>query len=148
MPSSGEYPSASPKLAGYETLNRVLNALVTDLINEIHSRVNALGATTLDDIRRAPSRLAALSPPMEAERAAAREFLYANFYNSPIMEDAHAHAAKVVESVFTAIIADPGMLPEDHQAQIPTQGLERTVADYIAGMTDGFIEQLWERCGR
>jgi dGTPase len=38
------------------------------------------------------------------------------------------------------------MLPEDHQAQIPTQGLARTVADYIAGMTDSFIEQLWERC--
>jgi dGTPase len=62
------------------------------------------------------------------------------------MEDAHNHATTVVESVFAALIADPGMLPADHQAQIPTQGLERTVADYIAGMTDSFIEQLWARC--
>ncbi|MGA2634066.1 MAG: dGTP triphosphohydrolase [Terracidiphilus sp.] len=143
-----QYPAASPKLAGYETLNRVLNALVTDLISEVHSRVEALHATTLDDIRRAPSRLAALSPPMEAARAAAKEFLYASLYYSPVMEEAHAHATTVVESVFAAIIADPGTLPEDHQAQIPTQGLERTVADYIAGMTDSFIEQLWERRGR
>jgi dGTPase len=141
-----EFPNASPKLAGYETLNRVLNALVTDLINEVHSRVKSLRATTLDDIRRAPRRLAALSPPMEAARAAAKEFLYANFYNSPAMENAHAHATQVVESVFAKLIADPGMLPEDHQAQIPTQGLARTVADYIAGMTDSFIEQLWARC--
>ena len=142
-----QYPSASPKLAGYETLNRVLNALVTDLINEVHSRVAALGATTLDDIRRAPHRLAALSPQMEAARAAAKEFLYANFYYSPVIEEAHTHATAVVESVFAALIADPGMLPADHQAQIPTQGLERTVADYIAGMTDSFIEQLWKRRG-
>jgi dGTPase len=141
-----EFPHASPKLTGYETLNRVLNALVTDLINEVHSRVKSLRATTLDDIRRAPRRLAALSPPMEAARAAAKEFLYANFYNSPAMENAHAHATQVVESVFAKLIADPGMLPEDHQAQIPTQGLARTVADYIAGMTDSFIEQLWARC--
>ena len=141
-----EFPAAPPKLAGYETLNRVLNALVTDLINEVHSRVEALGATTLSVIRRAPRRLAALSPPMEAARAAAREFLYASLYNSPVMEDAHNHATTVVESVFAALIADPGMLPADHREQIPTQGLERTVADYIAGMTDSFIEQLWERC--
>ena len=37
--------------------------------------------------------------------------------------------------------------PRDHQAQIPTEGLARTVADYIAGMTDSYIEQLWARYG-
>ena len=66
-----------------------------------------MGATTLEDIRRAPSRLAALSPRMEAERAATKEFLYAGFYNSPGMEEAHAHADEVVESLFAALIADP-----------------------------------------
>jgi dGTPase len=38
-------------------------------------------------------------------------------------------------------------MPEDHQAQIPTEGLARTVTDYIAGMTDSYIEQIWEKCG-
>ena len=45
------------------------------------------------------------------------------------------------------LMADPSLLPADHQTQIPTEGLARTVADYIAGMTDAFIEQLWTRCG-
>jgi dGTPase len=48
--------------------------------------------------------------------------------------------------LFTAIMADPGLMPPDHQAQIPTEGLARTVADYIAGMTDSYIVQLWNRC--
>jgi len=39
------------------------------------------------------------------------------------------------------------LMPEDHQAQIPTEGLARTVADYIAGMTDSYIVQLWSRHG-
>jgi dGTPase len=143
-----QYPAAPPKLAAYETLNHVLNALVSDLMNEVSARVAALGAATLDDIRRAPHRLAALSAQMEAARAAAKQFLYASLYNSPIMEEAHAHATDVVESLFAALTADPGLLPEDHRAQIPTQGLARTVADYIAGMTDSYIEQLWERCGK
>ena len=38
-------------------------------------------------------------------------------------------------------------MPGDDQALIPTEGLARTVADYIAGMTDSYIEQAWRRCG-
>jgi dGTPase len=140
-----EYPAAPPKLAASETLRHVLNALVTDLLNEVCVRVSALGATTLADIRHAPSRLASLSPQMEAARTAAKEFLYASLYNSPVMEDSHAHATEIVQGLFAALIADPTQLPEDHQTQIPTQGLARTVADYIAGMTDGYIEQAWSR---
>jgi len=52
-----------------------------------------------------------------------------------------------VQGLFAALIADSSQLPPDHQAQIPAQGLARTVADYIAGMTDGYIEQAWGRCG-
>jgi dGTPase len=116
-------------------------------MSEVRVRVAALGATTLDEIRRTPQRLAALSPAAEANRAAAKQFLYACFYNSPQMVDAHSHAGRVVEGLFAALMADPGLLPEDHRAQIPTEGLARTVADYIAGMTDSYIEQLWNRCG-
>jgi len=76
----------------------------------------------------------------------AKEFLYANLYNSAVMEEAHAHATEVVQGLFAALIADPSQLPPDHQAQIPAQGLARTVADYIAGMTDSYIEQAWVRC--
>lgn len=144
-----QFPSVGSKLQVHETLRHVLNALVTDLIGEVRLQVAALGAETLDQIRRAPGRLVALSPAMESERAAAKEFLYAGFYNSPGLEEVHAHAAEVVEGVFAAISANPSLLPHDHQAQIPTEGLARTVADYIAGMTDGFIEQLWTReCAR
>jgi dGTPase len=101
----------------------------------------------LDEIRRAPRRLVTLSEEMESARAALKEFLYANLYNSPGMEEAHAYAAEIVQGLFSALIADPGLLPEDHQAQIPAEGLARTVADYIAGMTDSYIEQAWRRCG-
>jgi dGTPase len=140
-----EYPNAHAKQAVYESLNRILNALVTDLIEEIHHRVANNGVATLQDVRRAPGRIATLSPAMEAERATAKLYLHANFYNSPGMEEEHDRAARVVKEIFSALMADPGLLPADHQVQIPTEGLARTVADYIAGMTDTYIEQLWHR---
>jgi dGTPase len=141
-----QYPAAAQKLSVNETLKRILNLLVTDLMNETSSRVAEAGATTLEDIRRAPTRLAALSTQVETERAQAKQFLYANLYNSPGMEEAHTHATGVVQGLFAALVADPTQLPADHQAQIPTQGLARTVSDYIAGMTDSYIHQAWLRC--
>ncbi len=139
-------PAATSKLTVYDALRRMLNALVTDLMNEVLVRVAALGADSLAEIRRAPRRLAALSPQMEKARVEAKAFLYARLYNSPGMEEVHAHAEQVVMELFAALLADPGLLPADHQAQIPGEGLARTVADYIAGMTDSYIEQLWVRC--
>jgi dGTPase len=139
------FPSAAPRLAVYEALRRVLNAWVTDLIEEVRKRVNALGATTLDDIRSAPQRLAALSAQMESERVKVKEFLYTNLYNTPAQEEEHARAEEVVIEIFKELMAEPSLLPRDHQAQIPTEGLARTVADYIAGMTDSYIVQLWSR---
>ncbi|MGA3130092.1 MAG: dGTP triphosphohydrolase [Terracidiphilus sp.] len=141
------FPHAAPKVVTYEALRRVLNVFVTDLIEQARARVDALGATTLEEIRRAPQRLAALSAEMDAARATAKSFLYANLYNSPGQEHVHAQGEKVVAELFDFLMAEPRSMPEDHQAQIPTEGLARTVADYIAGMTDSYIVQLWERCG-
>ena len=142
-----QFPAAAPKVVSYETLRRMLNAFVTDLIDEVRRRVASLGAEFLSDIRQAPQRLVALSAPVEAERGAIKKFLYANLYNSPDMELVHARAEEVVVRLFAHLMSEPALMPEDHQAQIPTEGLARTVADYIAGMTDSYIVQLWERCG-
>jgi dGTPase len=140
------HPAAAPRLAVYDALRRLLNVFVSDLLAETYRRVQTLGATTLDEVRRAPGRLAAFSPATEAARAAAKRFLFDNFYNSPGMEEVHRHGEVVVKELFAALIAEPTVLPEDHQAQIGSQGLARTVTDYIAGMTDAFIEQMWARC--
>ena len=140
-----EYPHAAPRLSASEGLKRLMNALVTDLIKEVRRRVTAAGITTLAEVREAPERIAGLSAGVESDRASAKAFLYAEMYNSPEMEEGHWHAAQVVEGLFAALMADPGLLPADHRAQIPTQGLARTVGDYIAGMTDHFIDQAWTR---
>ncbi len=139
------FPHAAPRLHAYEALRRVLNAFASDLIEEVRRRMTALGAKTLEEIRRAPARLVGLSAQMETGRAATKRFLYENFYNSSDMEEVHRHAEQVVTDLFQKLMAEPELMPEDHQAQIPAEGLVRTVTDYLAGMTDSFTEQLWAR---
>ena len=142
-----KFPQAAAKVLAYEALRRMLNAFVTDLIDEVSSRVAELGAVALSEIRRAPRRLVALTPEMESVRAATKKFLYESLYNSPGQELIHEEAEKIVIQVFDFLMAEPKWMPQDHQAQIPSEGLARTVADYIAGMTDSYIVQLWKRSG-
>ncbi|HEY3706617.1 MAG TPA: dNTP triphosphohydrolase [Terracidiphilus sp.] len=138
-----QHSSARPRLTTSEAIRRMLNSLVTDLMQEVRRRIDAGGITTLEQVRRAPARLAAFSPAMEEKRANAKRFLYDRLYNSPGMEEVHAHAGLVVEGLFERFMQDPDLLPEDHRILIATEGLARTVTDYIAGMTDNFIEQTW-----
>jgi dGTPase len=137
------YPAAEPRLLTSEALKRVLNALVTDLIQEVAVQTRILGIETLDDLRRAPARIARLSPATEHKRMTAKRFLYANLYHSASLDNEHEHAAEVVHELFTAWVADPARLPADHQARVLQEGAPRAVADYIAGMTDSYIEQAW-----
>jgi dGTPase len=140
-----KFPSAAPRVLAGEATRHMLNALVTDLLAEVRRRIDATGINTLERIRNAPDRIAAFSPAIEHERMTTKRFLYANLYNSSGMELIHAEAAEVVGGLFTRFVTNPDLLPEDHRAQVPNEGLARTVTDYIAGMTDSFIEQTWAR---
>ena len=138
-----EFPATAPHLLTSEALKQMLNALVTDLMLEVHRRVESSHLSSLHDVRTAKERLAHLSDPMEALRAQAKSYLYANLYQSPALDAEHAHADEVIEHLFHAWTSDPSLLPFDHQARIAEEGLPRAVADYIAGMTDSYIEQAW-----
>jgi dGTPase len=140
-----EFPAAEPRLLSNEALKQMLNALVTDLMQETARQVRGLDIHTLHELRHAPHRVAQLSPEMEDHRRQAKTYLYANLYQSQALETEHAHADHIVQTLFNAWTEDPEQLPPDHQARIPEEGVARTVADYIAGMTDAYIEQAWQK---
>ena len=139
----GEFPAAATQMLSNEAVKQMLNSLVTDLMQETARQVSAAGATTLDEIRSAPRRMAQLSEPLEAQRSEIKKFLYANLYLSPALESEHIHAEEVVQTLFSAWTENPELLPFDHQARVAEEGAPRAVADYIAGMTDTYIEQAW-----
>ncbi len=139
------WPNANSQLLANEALKRMLNALITDLIQQIANQVRRLRLETLAELRTYPTRIAQLSPPMEAARHQAKQYLFAHLYQSPELEAEHNHAGEVVKTLFSAWTADPTQLPPDHQQRIPKEGIPRTVSDYLAGMTDTFIEHAWRR---
>jgi dGTPase len=141
-PIARAHPNAPEKLLFQETLKLMLNALADDLVSEIGRRVGERSVRNLEDIRRAPERLAAFSTEMEQQRAEAKEFLYQNLYLSDDLGLGHRQAAEVISHLFAVWMADPGLLPPSYAGQVDQEGAPRVIADYIAGMTDHFVLEM------
>jgi dGTPase len=103
---------------------------------------------TLDDIRACPRRLAGLSPEVEAERRQTKEFLYQNLYFSPALEPEKADAERIITELFDLWMKHPQKLPLSYQEKAESEPRARIVCDYIAGMTDTYINEQYEKyCG-
>lgn len=133
------HPGAEDKYVFHDALQAMQKALVLDLIATTAANVKASGAESLEEIRRVPGRLAALSPGMEAERLEEKQFLYGHLYTCDPLEREHQKAEDVVSELFAFWANEPEDLPEAYFAEIAGEGLPRVIADYIAGMTDNYI---------
>ena len=140
--ADAKYPDAPDKLKFNEALKRVLNRFVTDLIENTRQRVQQAGVGSLDDLRRCPERLAAFSPEVEEERREAKSFLYEALYNCKPLQPEKRLAEKVVTEVFEHLVAHPETLPQSYRDKAKKEPLARVVCDYIAGMTDHYVEDL------
>ncbi len=135
------YPNAAPKLKFNETLKRVLDWLVSDLIANTRKRIEDSGIESVDAVRQFPERLVAFSPEVEKERRETKEFLYQNLYFSQALENDHQRAEQVISELFDFFMKLPGELPPTYQEKIQSEPLHRVVCDYIAGMTDNYIQE-------
>ena len=139
------YPGAIEKLRFNESLKRMLNRLVGDLIETTRASLVEAKIKTLTDVRRHPERLVRFSPQVEAERRQAKEFLYQNLYFSPALESEKQDAELVIGELFSHWMAKPEALPPGYQEKAHTEPLPRVVCDYIAGMTDNYIYDQYEK---
>ena len=144
------YPTVPAKLKFNETLKRILNRFVGDLITNTRTRLQQAKIQTLDDVRNHTERLAAFSPTVEAERKQSKDFLYENLYFSSALAGEKDDAERVVGELFTFWMDHPEALPHNYREKVEKKedSLPRVICDYIAGMTDNFIfEQYEKHCG-
>lgn len=142
------YPRVPEKLQFNETLKRVFDRMVTDLITNTKSRVAVAGVHGVEAVRQHPERLAAFSPEVEQQRRQLKDFLYENLYFSPSLEEEKEDAERVVGELFAHWMEEPDDLPRSYRDKSKQEPLPRVICDYIAGMTDPFIYQQYEKyCG-
>ncbi len=139
------YPAANEKLKFYETLKRVLDRLVSDLIAHTRESIREAGVQSAEEVRRFPRRLFAFSPAIDEERRQIREFLYQNVYFSAVLQPDKKQAEQVIADLFGYFMKMPRALPMGYQEKARHEPLHRIVCDYVAGMTDNYILEQHKR---
>ncbi|MDY7539243.1 deoxyguanosinetriphosphate triphosphohydrolase [Undibacterium sp. RTI2.1] len=143
------YPGISGRRAISETIRRMINALIVDLITTSEQRIRDCAPQSVDDVRDADP-LISFSDTMQKQATVLKQFLHHNLYRHYMVNRMASKARRVVTDLFNAMMDEPILLPPDYQIKLaeknPQQNGEpqddlrqaRKIADYIAGMTDRY----------
>ena len=141
----GRYPAALEKLKFNEALKRLLDALVTDLIEVTSDRLQKTRVRSVGDVRSQNTRLVGLGPEKAAENKHLKEFLFQKLYSHSEVRAERKKIIKSVEGLFKHFMERPRSLPPSYSAKTKEAPPHRVVCDYIAGMTDNYLLEQYRK---
>ena len=116
----------------------LLGWLISDLVAASHARIEAAGVQTPGDVTAQTENLICFGDGVNSGLAELGRFLQVGLYAHPVVLRQVAQAEHCLHGLWHAYLKRPGMLPPGAQARLAAGGLERTVCDHIAGMTDRY----------
>jgi len=144
-----EYPKLAKPRMVFESVRRMIDVMVTDLIIESQRRLAALAPQSADDIRHARAPVIAFSGAMQQNMGVLREFLMERMYRHYSVNRMTSKARQIVRDLFDKFMAEPETMPTEWREMIADMtslhSRARIIADYIAGMTDNYAELEWSR---
>jgi dGTPase len=139
------YPDAREPELHKLIIRDIIDVQVSDVITTSAKSIVGAGVQCADDVRRQPLPLIRYSDELLEANGALRKFLYANVYYHPRVAAVNQRACEMLRRVFERYVADPAQLGDAATKRIETEGLHRTICDYIAGMTDRYLIEEYER---
>ena len=131
-----QYPRLPPPRLRHETVRRMIDTLVTDLIRTSAENIREHAPASIEEARLAPP-LIAFSPGIRRENDELKRFLRDNLYRHYRVVRMSAKASRIVAELFAALLADNRLLPPEFQERARVDA-PRAIADYVAGMTDRY----------
>jgi dGTPase len=147
-----QYGKLTERRTIHETVRRMINEVVTDLVTTTRNNLNAAAPTSVADVHKHHQPLVTFSDQIREETRELKRFLRQNLYSHFRVYRMTHKAQHIVQSLFNAFMEDIRLLPDDYRrrAQIDEgtdgeTGRARTVCDYIAGMTDRYAIKEYQR---
>ena len=140
-----EHSSATVKMLSNATIIRLINLLVTDLVENIKRTIKKEKILTLQDVRNAPRLIPCFSDEVADKNRQLKAYLFQRLYTHYRVHRMKSKARRILESLFRAYQEDPALLPSHYQSKAKKEGKERIICDYIAGMTDRFAIEEYEK---
>ncbi|MGA2023758.1 MAG: deoxyguanosinetriphosphate triphosphohydrolase [Steroidobacteraceae bacterium] len=139
------YPQLQGRRRVHETVRRMVNALVVDVIESSQERLRAAAPADIDAVRERSQPLIGMSETMRAEHLELKQYLREQVYRHQRVLRMTTKAKRVVTELFEAFMRELKLLPAEYrdaalrsEARDGIDGRARTVSDYIAGMTDRY----------
>ena len=136
------YPKLSKSKIVNETVRRIINLLITDLISNSEKNILEHNIETPQDVKNCDKQIIGFSEKIKMENITLKRFLHKNLYQHPDVKIMTDRAVKVISDLFEAYLNDINLLPKEYLKynleKINNKSKERVVSDYIAGMTDRF----------
>ncbi|MBN8531805.1 MAG: deoxyguanosinetriphosphate triphosphohydrolase [Alphaproteobacteria bacterium] len=132
----------------HESIRRIINLMVTDLVVETRRRIKAAGIQNVDDVRAYGKPVVSFSEEMQANNTDLKEFLMQHMYRHYKVNRMSSKARRVVRELFTLFLNEPECLPTEWRTMAggpKSQQTAEVVCDFIAGMTDRFAIQEHQR---
>jgi dGTPase len=142
-PIESRYRSALEKLKFNEALKRLMNTLVTSLIDATRERLEKRRVRSVEHIRTLDRRLAAVSPRRARENKELKQFLFRKLYSHREVRAEREKIVKALEGLFGFFVAHPRSLPASTYEQTRHEPVHRVVCDYLAGMTDHYLQERY-----
>ena len=138
-------PSGSPRQIYGIALRTMIDALVSDLIDTTRRNVADSRVGSIADVRGMGRPLVGLSSEIATRNAQLKTYLHQNLYQHHRIERMKDKSRRILEALYQRYFENPRLLPDDTALRVENDGLERTIADYIAGMTDRYAIQEHRR---
>jgi dGTPase len=135
------YRELPEKIRHLQVTNQIVKVAIRDLITESSRRIEEAAPSSAEEARATDHKLIDFSSDFRPLQLDLQRFLFHRFYRADRVKRMREKAIKFVEALFDAYCTEPERLPPDYQETASEVGLERAVADYVAGMTDRYAEQ-------
>jgi dGTPase len=142
------YPELEDRRLIYEVIRRMIDTVVTDLIENAKRNIAAAKPQSIDDVRKAPQAMLVLSDEIYEQHVALKRFLSKHLYSHEKKLAMTHRAQAIVRELFAIYKSDIDKMPAEFSARaapLDDVAQARVVADYIAGMTDRYAIAEHER---
>lgn len=129
----------------YFIIRCLIDEQVHDVVGTTEANIAAAGVASADNVRRQKNGLVAYSPARHEANLQLRAYLYKNLYFSEVVSEPHKRATRLLGELFRHYQAHPGDLGQFAESMIAEHGLERSICDHLACMSDHTVIREHER---
>lgn len=133
------------ELSRHQIIRRLIGFEMTDLIHSIDRYLRRSKANSPQELQALPYNVVGFSEDMHRRNRELKDFLFEKLYRHYRVVRMQTKAERIISELFKLYVNTPSALPDSVQLSIPVKGLELTVCDYIAGMTDRFAIDEYKR---